>query len=690
MKRDRMGRKSFLCAVLGAISSLTFGMTIPFPPPPEVTTLMAAKEPVSNGVRLTWSDGTAPYVVVRSETPDFSGSLTIYYVSRAASAPADDPNVLGDSKLYYYQIYDVSAEPTVLAMSVTYPAIGDTLTIDGAGFDPAATHVYLEGEEIPVSSVSATQLQLSLPATSSSGQLTVLSSTGVSQPRELDKVYFKNHADLTHVAVDTNHDIWACERGTAATSDKIYKVDHLTGGIQSWATLNECVGLPADSAGNHYVGNSISNSTNRGSIWKIDTAGASTSWGVAGIVTTYPVYVRALATDPGNNGPSNLTVYTLDGNNTDHSSSIIATTASGHAIYLSIGTTIPNPGGLAINILGHMFYTLPASIVEMDSSKALVFTYDTGFNLNNPAQIDAENAARLWVANRGANNILRISTDPAGRKVLAKVTGLTSPRGVAFDHDPTIDPVSGLSKSYVYVAEQTRLSRFRVYDTVWVSIKVLNEATAGFAGFPAMSHAEMEAFIMKDIEMGRAILKQAGIELRLRGSITWIDDPNSGIPGHSPGWVARYAGPGITSELQTLFATSRSSTALDINVYYVLAAIDADVQSPQPSAMVGETFTNDLITGMNNETEAGIVMTRFNTTPEATPRTLTWRYHTTLAHEVFHFLMDSPNDIEWEHHAPDASFLMNPYDDPTRFKIEADRISNAQNNADESAFIERF
>jgi len=33
---------------------------------------------------------------------------------------------------------------------------------------------------------------------------------------------------------------------------------------------------------------------------------------------------------------------------------------------------------------------------------------------------------------------------------------------------------------------------------------------------------------------------------------------------------------------------------------------------------------------------------------------------------------------------------MNPYDDPTRFKIEADRISNAQNNADESAFIERF
>jgi hypothetical protein len=33
---------------------------------------------------------------------------------------------------------------------------------------------------------------------------------------------------------------------------------------------------------------------------------------------------------------------------------------------------------------------------------------------------------------------------------------------------------------------------------------------------------------------------------------------------------------------------------------------------------------------------------------------------------------------------------MDPYDDPDTFKIGADHISNAQNNADESAFIERF
>lgn len=679
-----------LTILFTATMSIT-ATTIPISPPDEVVTLMVAKELPVDGTQLSWNDGSAPYIVIRSETPDFSSSITILYVSRNASSPTDDANVLLDTKNYFYQVYDLNAAPQIFSFSASDLVIGDTLTIDGAGFDPANIHIYLEGEEIPIQSATSSQCQLTVPAIAASGQLTVVSSSGVSQPRQLNKLYFKDHADLNHVSADSNHDVWVTERGTAVTSDKIYKINHTDGSVQSWGTLNECVGLPIDSAGNHYVGNSSIASSNKGTIWKVDSAGASTTWGNAGTATTDPVYIRALAIDPLFNNPSALTVYALDGNNSDHSSNIRAVTIGGHYTYLSIGATIPNPGGLAINSSQHMFYTLSSSIQEINSAKTFVFSYDSTFGISNPAQIDVESDTRLWIANKGANNILRISTDADDRKYLEKISGLNIPQGVAFDHDPTIDPVSGLSKSYVYVAEKTQFSRFRVYDTVWISIKVLNETIGNYGEYlPGMTKAELENFIMKDFELGKAILKQAGIELKLRGSIEWIADPNLSIEGHSPGWVSRHGTlPGLTTELQNLFQDSRSANVHDINIYYVLAALDIDPVVPIISTIFGETFTNDTVPSMDNETESGIIITRAGNDLEDPPQIVRRTHHSILAHEILHFLMDYPS-VATEHDVPYSNYIMNIYDEPDRFTLGADHIDNVQNNSDESAFIERF
>lgn len=682
----------FLSALLISSCYPVYATTIPIAPPADVATLMVSVQSSVDGVELSWTDGSAPYIVVRSETPDFSSSTTIIYISRSASSPIDNENVLLDTKTYYYQVYDLNAQPEILSLSTSNPIIGDVITIDGYGFDPLNTKLYLEGEEIPISSLTASQCQFTVPANAASGYLTVVSSSGVSQPRRFDKYYFKNHADLNHVSVDTNHDAWVAERGTATTSDMIYKINHTDGSFQNWGTLNECVGLPIDSGGNHYVGNSTSASSNRGTIWKVDSSGTSYTWGNAGTATSDPVYVRALAVDPTSNNPSTLTVYALDGNNTDHSSNIRAVTTTGHYTYLTIGGAIPNPGGLAINSSQHMFFTLSSSIREIDNSQTYVFSYDSSFGINNPAQIDVESDTRIWIANKGGNNIIRISTDSSDRKYLEKISGLSTPQGVTFDHDPAIDPVTGLSKSYIYVSEKTQFSRYRIYDTVWISIKVLNESIGSYGSeFPAMTKTDMENFIMKDVEMARAILKQAGIDLKIRDSIQWIDDPNISIEGHSPGWVSRNSIlPGLTTELQNLFQDSRSSNVHDINVYYVLAALDVDLVPPSMATIFGEAFTNDTIPSLDNETESGIFITRVGNTLGDPPQIIRRIHHSILAHEILHFLMDYPSNVAEEHNVPDTSYIMDPYDDPERFTIGTDHISNIQNNTDESAFIERF
>lgn len=692
----------FLSALLISSCSPTYSTTTPIAPPADIATLMVSLQSSVDGVELSWTDGSAPYIVVRSETPDFSSSTTIIYISRSASSPIDDENVMLDTKTYYYQVYDLNAQPGILSLSASNPIIGDVITIDGYGFDALNTKLYLEGEEIPISSLTASQCQFTVPANAASGYLTVVSSSGVSQPRRFDKYYFKNHTDLNHASVDTNHDAWVAERGTAATSDMIYKVNHTDGSFQNWGTLNECVGLPIDSGGNHYVGNSTSASSNRGTIWKVDSSGTSYTWGNAGTATTDPVYIRALAVDPTSNNPSTLTVYALDGNNTDHSSNIRAVTTTGHYTYLTIGGAIPNPGGLAINTSQHMFYTLSSSIREIDNSQAFVFSYDSSFGINNPAQINVESDTRIWVANKGSNNIIRLSTDSSDRKYLEKISGLSTPQGVAFDHDPAIDPVTGLSKSYIYVSEKTQFSRYRIYDTVWISIKVLNETIAEHsiedtlghtAIFPAISREKQEAVIYNDIAKAKEIFKQAGIDLKVRGSIEWINDPNADEDPNFRGIIYDYNTPYLTNEETTLFSSSRSSNPLDINIYYVFGITASQTGQNCLDMKWGETFTNDWISSMDNQTGSAIMicrcgLSRDNETGDECDLERTGK-DGALAHEIAHFLMDSAGGEDLTD--PDQiKNLMYYIGVATQHDLNADQINNIQTNTDESEFIERF
>ncbi len=568
-------------------------------------------------------------------------------------------------------------------------------------------------------SVTPTQIQFTVPANADSGYLTVQAfntglppgdNTNVSTPRPFNIYYFTNHEDMTHFVVDLNHDAWVTERGTSATADKLYKINHTTGAIKTFTALNEAVGLPIDSAGNLYISNSINQSTNQGTIRRIDTTGALFSWGAAGS-TTFPVYSYAMAIDPLNNTPASLTVYDLDGDNIDHPSQIRVVTAGSRSLYQSIGNAIPNPGGLDIDTTGHMFYTADAvTVQEMDISKLSVFSY-TGadYNFSFPAQIAMEKGKkRFWVANKGIGEILRVSSDaalppgPSRRKTQVKMSSLTSPRGIAYDADPTIDTNTGLAKNHLYVAEQTRVQRFRVYDTVWVSVHVMNQTLLSPDGLgrTELTQADMNSRITADFNVAREAWKQAGIELKLRG-VDYFDDPNknshcgqisSSCTSNSPfpGWVALDNGPTVSTEASALFL-HRSSNPKDINIYYVVAMWQLGPSAGIFASLNGITFTNDAVPGLNNDTASGIIISRYNSYT-ASPQTFAPRKtNSTPGHEIGHFLANNYDAgvLLGEHELPDTPFLMSR----TGFDaiaLTSGIINNIQTNSDESSFIDRF
>ena len=143
-----------LCAALlflGVLSAArsTFATEDPISFPAEVQTLLIAKDPSPQNIVASWSDGSASFTFVRSETPDFENSSTITYVGTSIlSSPAIDSGTLNDGKTYYYQIYDANAQTTAFSVAGnTIAAVGDIITIQGVGFssNPSENVVVFEG-----------------------------------------------------------------------------------------------------------------------------------------------------------------------------------------------------------------------------------------------------------------------------------------------------------------------------------------------------------------------------------------------------------------------------------------------------------------------------------------------------------------------------------------------------------------
>lgn len=246
-----------LLALLSAARS-AFATEDPISFPAEVQTLLIAKDPSPQNIVASWSDGSASFTFVRSETPDFENSSTITYVGTSIlSSPAIDSGTLNDGKTYYYQIYDANAQTTAFSVAGnTIAAVGEIITIQGVGFssNPSENVVVFEGGGTATNIVSSsfTNIQCEIPADVVSGDVVVISPNGTSTPvRKLFAIGANGTAfnNLQQLGVDSAHNVYVADAGT---NDQVWKIDFTTGMKSAYGGHANPVGLPRDPSGNFY------------------------------------------------------------------------------------------------------------------------------------------------------------------------------------------------------------------------------------------------------------------------------------------------------------------------------------------------------------------------------------------------------------------------------------------------------
>lgn len=310
----------------------------------------------TDSVRLTWSDGSAPFAVARSETPNFRTSTTVTFVSRSASSPTDDVGALTDGKTYYYQIPDANADPLVVGVAKLGGGdivAGDTLTVDGWGFFGSPT-VYFAGEEATPSIVTPTQLTVDFPLGGATGSVQVTTSF-VSYPRPSRGALYRGFTDPWHLANDALRNLYVADRSANA----VWKMD---GSSLAWTTVlttSEPVGLPTDGSNNVYVVSGTASSGNFGIIRQITPAGSNSVWATAQLGSGN-VFPKALATPRLANGsldPAPGTVWMMDAGPGANCIRAVAMGSTTSSCWYSTGTLGGFPAGNVWLRSGNMLYT---------------------------------------------------------------------------------------------------------------------------------------------------------------------------------------------------------------------------------------------------------------------------------------------------------------------------------------------
>jgi hypothetical protein len=709
-------RNSVLLAAValfaGGSQTSVFASEDPVPPPPDVQTVTVNKDVPGGNVVTNWTDGIASFSVQRSESPNFLAPTNLTYVTRGTlGGPVSDP-VLNDGKSYYYLVTDSNASAQVY--SITNAAgigfyQGETLSIDGTGFDPSCANdtVHFDGgDQATLLSCSSTQIQAEIPARAVSGSVIVVSPNGVStRQTKLFALGLRTNTvrqAQTHINVDANHNLFACDE--TLSFNRIWRIDGTTGASSECANIGNPIGLPR-SGSKLYAGTESISPNNVGSVRELDVSCSPlVNWGTTGTATTDPVYARAMALDPSGNNPGY--VFLLD-----HAGDRIRRRQNGANLdtmwltNLGLGGTsagASDPAGFTFNNAGQFFFTAsPSKIEQYSAAKALVQEFTSADGLSRPAQVVFDEAQTLWVANRDANNVLRIRTDPMNKLVRQKISGVTAPRGLAFDRDPVTN------NAVMYVADQTEVYRFRVYDSVHLNVKVLNEALVSPSGVRT-SQADFQARVVRDANFAADAFKQCGIEVVLDG-VTFIADPNAAANG-GDGSVLRDGATALTTEENILLGTSRSPNSFAVNLYYVHHFAEPNPLPPpmqRTAVLNGFTYTNDYFTGIPNN-RTGIIVARF-TAPFGMPggALVGGAIDSTDGHELGHFLLDQfANTVgPGEHWGPQVGQPgCTPAQDPmgyrfnlmrgsgcaTRWTITPAECTNILTNLDESAYVEQF
>jgi len=141
------------CLFVAASTQAFTESRVPLSVPPELCDLRVVADEKSGDVRLSWSGGTPPFTVVRSETEDFRHAKDLEVVAPTVRSNGfEDRRAFSTDKRFFYQVYDQNSPPDIFEFSPDGGLPGAEITVRGVGFcsDCGKIGVYIGGVEAPV------------------------------------------------------------------------------------------------------------------------------------------------------------------------------------------------------------------------------------------------------------------------------------------------------------------------------------------------------------------------------------------------------------------------------------------------------------------------------------------------------------------------------------------------------------
>ena len=414
---------------------------------------------------LTWTTGTPPWRVIRSESPDFYFGNRLVAEGLVAGTVVDSEAASPGQPTFFYRILEDGEGlppgfqanpprpvPFITALTPDSGVPGDLVTIDGGNFQPtgATMQVTFDGLIADILAASDIQLTVEVPENVLTGDVQVCRA-GICSNRLLFKaVVASGFQDLSSIAFEPGTgSLWAADRGSA---DAVYEFD-ATGTTTARGGLNQALlghPSPADGNGRIYYCNSLASDFNFGAIEYIDSASNVESFfDNAGQSVSGNTAVRCEGLAANDLEPD--VVYFVDGRgNTVRRivrDALVHDTSYGNQPF-----TFNSPAGARFDSAGNLFVSSTTALYRILPQEAGVelvasgFTAAAGIDLN-----EDTNIPMLLVADEATGEIWLVNGETGDKELVG--SGLSGPVGVAFSEDVATGDL------FYDVAEPTRIVR---------------------------------------------------------------------------------------------------------------------------------------------------------------------------------------------------------------------------------------
>lgn len=429
----------------------------------QVTDLVVSD--IGGDVVLTWTTGTPPWRVIRSDSPDFFYGNRIVADGLVVATATDQEGASAASPNHFYRVLESGeADPPGFAANPPRPVpfitslspdsgkAGDLVTITGGNFEPtgATMMVIFDGLIADLIGTGETHLIVEVPEDVLTGPVSVCRA-GICSNRLLFKVIVgPPFQDLSSIAFEPGTgSLWVADRGTA---DTVYELD-ASGGLTARGTLGQALlghPTPGDGSGRVYYGNSLASDFNIGTIEYIDSASnAEVFFDNAGQSsgTNTPVRCEGIAA----NVLEPEVVYYLDG----RGNTIRRVVRDALAHDLSYGDqpfTFNSPAGARFDSAGNLYVSSTTAIYKILPQEAGVELVASGFTAASGIDLSEETGiVMLLVADEATGAIWLVNGETGDKELVG--SGLSAPVGVAFSGDPATGAL------FYDVAEPTRIVR---------------------------------------------------------------------------------------------------------------------------------------------------------------------------------------------------------------------------------------